>query len=45
MLQAQNGSERVIRVAEIDPKHRHTIILQLFDHLGGGDSLQLIVGP
>lgn len=41
MIECQ--SERVINVAEIDPKLRHTIILQLFEHLGTGHSLQIIV--
>ncbi|HET7412469.1 MAG TPA: DUF2249 domain-containing protein [Pararhizobium sp.] len=35
--------ERVIRVEDIDPRHRHTIIRQLFEHLPQGGSLQLVV--
>ena len=35
-------SERVINVRDIDPQHRHTIILQLLDHLAHDASLQLI---
>jgi uncharacterized protein (DUF2249 family) len=42
MPDADTNSERVIKVAEIDPRHRHTIIMQLFAHLGPGDSLQLV---
>ncbi|MGE0753084.1 MAG: DUF2249 domain-containing protein [Variibacter sp.] len=36
-------SERVINVADIDRRHRHTIIEQLFEHLTSGASLQLVV--
>lgn len=36
-------SERVINVQDIDPKHRHTIIFQLFEHLDAQSSLQLVV--
>jgi len=36
-------SERVIRVADIDPQHRHAILSRLFEHLAPGDSLQIIV--
>jgi uncharacterized protein (DUF2249 family) len=43
MSENQNGMERVINVAEIDPKLRHTIIDQLFEHLGAGRSLQIVV--
>jgi uncharacterized protein (DUF2249 family) len=35
--------ERVIKVMDIDPRHRHGIIFQLFDHLGPESSLQLVV--
>ena len=38
-----SGTERVIDVKDIDPQHRHMIILQLFEHLAAGDALQLIV--
>jgi len=34
--------ERVIKVAEIAPEHRHTVIMQLFAHLPPGHSLQLV---
>ena len=43
MSQSANISERVIQVQDIDPRHRHTVIFQLFEHLGPDDSLQLIV--
>lgn len=36
-------SERVINVRDIDPRHRHRIILQLFEQLGPDSSLQLVV--
>lgn len=36
-------TERVIDVKDIDPRHRHTIIQQLFAHLAPGASLQLVV--
>jgi uncharacterized protein (DUF2249 family) len=35
--------ERVIHVAEIEPRHRHQIIFRLFEHLVPDDSLQLVV--
>jgi len=35
-------SERVIDVQDIDPRHRHTIIFQLIQHLPEGGSLQLV---
>jgi len=38
-----NGSERVVDVREIDPRHRHVIIFQLFEHLDPESSLQLVV--
>lgn len=34
--------ERVVDVREIDPRVRHTVIFQLFEHLEGTNSLQLI---
>lgn len=37
------GSERVINVLDIDPRHRHRITFQLFEHLAAGNSLQLVV--
>lgn len=36
-------NERVIKVADIDPQHRHTIIFRLFEHLAPDDSLQIVV--
>jgi len=38
-----SASARVIDVTDIDPKYRHTIIFQLFEHLGSTDSLELVV--
>ena len=35
--------ERVIRVADIDPQHRHAILFRLFEHLAPDDSLQIVV--
>ncbi len=35
-------TERIIDVRELNPRVRHTVILQLFDHLDGGGSLQLV---
>ncbi len=37
------GSERVINVADIDPRYRHAILFRLFEHLAPDDSLQIIV--
>lgn len=34
--------ERVIDVRQIDPRHRHIIVLQLFDNLPVGETLQLV---
>jgi uncharacterized protein (DUF2249 family) len=36
-------SERVINVADIDPRHRHAILFRLFEHLAPDDSLQILV--
>jgi len=36
-------NERVIRVADIAPQYRHTVIFQLFEHLEPDQSLQLVV--
>lgn len=36
-------NERVLEVADIDPRHRHTIIFRLFEHLAPDESLQLVV--
>ena len=38
-----NRNERVIKVADIDPQHRHTILFRLFEHLAPDDSLQIVV--
>lgn len=35
-------NERVVDVREINPRIRHKLIFQLFEHLGETDSLQLI---
>jgi uncharacterized protein (DUF2249 family) len=36
-------SERVVHVRDIDPRHRHTVIFQLIEHLNMDSSLQLVV--
>ena len=36
-------NERIIKVADIDPRHRHTILFRLFEHLAADASLQIIV--
>jgi uncharacterized protein (DUF2249 family) len=36
-------TERVVEVNDIDPRHRHMVIQQLFEHLTPGDSLRLVV--
>jgi uncharacterized protein (DUF2249 family) len=43
MSEDLDASERVINVRDIDPRHRHTIIFQLFEQLGPESSLQLVV--
>lgn len=43
MAEIAAPSERVINVTDIDPRHRHTIIEQLFEHLTLGASLQIVV--
>lgn len=35
--------ERVVDVRELNPRIRHTVIFQLFEHLGRDESLQLVV--
>lgn len=35
--------ERIIRVADIDPQHRHAILFRLFGHLAPHQSLQIVV--
>ncbi|WP_300263255.1 DUF2249 domain-containing protein [Bradyrhizobium sp.] len=42
MPEADRG-ERVIRVADIDPRYRHDILFNLFEHLGPDDALQIVV--
>jgi uncharacterized protein (DUF2249 family) len=41
-IDADTDLERVIKVAEIDPRLRHTVIMQLFAHLAPDRSLQLV---
>jgi uncharacterized protein (DUF2249 family) len=36
-------SERVINVADIDPRHRQSILMRLFEHLAPDQSLQIVV--
>ncbi len=36
-------NEQVITVKDIDPRHRHMLIQQLFEHLTPEASLQLVV--
>ncbi len=43
MPEISESLERIINVREIDPRHRHAIITQLFDHLDPESSLQLVV--
>ncbi len=43
MPEISESLERVINVREIDPRHRHAIITQLFDHLDPESSLQLVI--
>jgi uncharacterized protein (DUF2249 family) len=38
-----NRNERVIKVADIEPRHRHTILFRLFEHLAPDDSLQIVI--
>lgn len=37
------NTERVIDIAEIEPRVRHQIVLRLFEQLGPDDSLQLVI--
>ncbi len=39
----ETPAERVLTVKDIDPRHRHLVIEQLFAHLREGASLQLVV--
>jgi uncharacterized protein (DUF2249 family) len=43
MQAISEGHERAINVRDIDPRHCHGIICQLFDHLDPKSSLQLVV--
>ncbi len=43
MSETVQSTDRVVKVAEIDPRYRHMIIFQLFEHLTPGNSLQLVV--
>lgn len=38
MSQIKQTAERVVTVAEIEPRYRHLIISQLFEHLAPGSS-------
>jgi uncharacterized protein (DUF2249 family) len=42
MAEQISTDERVIDVRQIDPRHRHMVILQLFDNLPIGGTMQLI---
>ncbi len=42
MSQTDQSAERVINVGDIDPRFRHVIIFQLFEHLAPANSLQLV---
>ena len=39
----RDRNERVIKVADIDPRYRHMVIFQLGEHLDSDQSLQLVV--
>lgn len=43
MIEIAEDLERVINVGDIDRRHRHGIICQLFEHLSPEKSLQLVV--
>jgi uncharacterized protein (DUF2249 family) len=43
MAEIAARNERIIDVTDIDRRHRHTVIEQLFEHLASGASLQLVV--
>ena len=43
MAGTEATTERVVNVKDIDPRHRHAVIGQLFEHLAPGASLQLVV--
>jgi uncharacterized protein (DUF2249 family) len=42
MTEQISADERVIDVKQIDPRYRHMVILQLFEHLPAGGTLQLV---
>lgn len=42
-MSESSSKERVIRVEDIDPQHRHAILFRLFEHLAPDDSLQIVV--
>ncbi|KQZ99883.1 hemerythrin [Mesorhizobium sp. Root157] len=42
MTEQVSADERVIDVRQIDPRQRHIVILQLFEHLPASGALQLI---
>ena len=46
MPDAANGetcaNERILNLPEIDQRHRHTVVFQLFEHLPPDRSLQLV---
>jgi uncharacterized protein (DUF2249 family) len=42
MAEQISVDERVIDVRQIDPRHRHLIILQLFEHLPAGGTVQIV---
>ena len=43
MSEQVEPGEQVIEVQNIDPRHRHTVIFQLIQHLPKGGSIQLVV--
>jgi uncharacterized protein (DUF2249 family) len=42
MTEQISADERVIDVRQIDPRHRHMVILQLFENLPASGTMQLI---
>lgn len=42
MPDANCDNERVLNLPDIDQRHRHTVIFQLFEHLPPARSLQLV---
>jgi uncharacterized protein (DUF2249 family) len=43
MIGSVDQNERIISVKDIDPRHRHMVIQQMFENLSPGSSLQLVV--